>query len=694
MKNNIIIYFLLLLTSCNQNIIDTKQDKFLTKELNKTLKSFGEFDIGLWNHIILDTKEDVCTELKSKFKDTFTNIMCRPKLKDNKDVVLSYLSSTYAIYPPPLDWKSKLKSNLSMLGMPLGADSQFFIELLRLDPFGFRNQLMSKINDIGLDQFKWVAGYLTDLDSKRRIIPVKFSYKAKNIEKTTELVEYLKTKKSYLIGRHFDFYINQVQIHKDIKSISIVSFFLLLFAIYFLKRFRKFYLLQLLIPSIVATIISAIFTVLLFGSIHGITISLGFAIIGLGMDYGIHLSFAKIKSLVLRSNIFGLITTLCVFICFSFSSIPLIKEMMFFSGLGVMISFAASYFLFKNKILVFDINLKISLSKKHLLSGIVVLVGIFAFLKLNYQFGMRRFNYVPEQNKLVQEWFYSKMGAKKLFFKTYSKNNIESLSQDYLAMKKNKFDGQNIFNYLPNLNVIKENNNKWQNFFDMNMDDSMSKKLYSPFKNNWDNYYKNENKLFYILNKSFLKHLSSDKNILSLWFIDRSRLSEFNLEGTYSLEDSLIKASNTLSKELRYFIMITFIIILMTLLIRYRNIYLSFACMIPFVFSIGLYGFINYFLASPVSFMSLMGLLLLYGMSVDYGIFSTDHYLNKTDRNIELNSGLILSWISSFIGFFPLIFCNHNILFDLGLVVVVGLFGIFYSTFFVLPAFLKWIKYA
>jgi predicted RND superfamily exporter protein len=86
----------------------------------------------------------------------------------------------------------------------------------------------------------------------------------------------------------------------------------------------------------------------------------------------------------------------------------------------------------------------------------------------------------------------------------------------------------------------------------------------------------------------------------------------------------------------------------------------------------------------------MLGLLLIYGISVDYGLFSVDYFtLHKrgVEEESKLNLTFILSWSVNFLGFLPYLWCHHPILNDLGHVLIVGMLGILYVTMFVVPAF-------
>lgn len=699
MQNKLFVVFFSVFTSlwlgCDFNALDTTQEKLLPKDLALALNKFQKFDVSLWNYIILDNNADVCESIKTKLRPYSTRVLCSPGLSENKDFILSYLNNMFWLFPPPdgsVDGRNLVNSSLTLLSMPLGSSEGEFLDLIRRDPFSFRDNLLKKVSGDQFNGFDWVDGYLKESGGDRRIIPIQFNFKADQFTKTEEVVVALGLYDASLLGRHYDFYSNKFQIEKDIGIVSTVSLCLVFFTLLFLIRIKRFNITVVLIPSIIATLVSFIITYLISGPIHGLTLSFGIGIIGLGMDYAIHLAFAKDKGIVHKSNLYGLVTTAIVFVTFYFSSIDLISEMMLFAGIGLFTSFLVSSIVFRTQYFEPILNIQFKKQNKHVYALSLMIVGLLLIGSLNIDLSVRRFNFSSDLNTELQDWFYSKWGDRKLFFKTYERSyesNIE-MRQDFIRLKNDYPFGENIANYIPPYETRVSNLNSWKIFLDEFKFSENEKKIFAPFFTGW---HKDKREDISLDDMNFIKHLVAEDEMISLWFVsrDNKKSNDFFLGGSESLENKLMKSSEVIFSELKTFIGITLISIFVLLLLRYKSITLSFSCLIPFLFSLGILGIYFYTTNSPVTFMSLVGILLLYGLSVDYGIFSTDFYSEENNKNIErdLNSSLLLSWCSSFIGFFPLIFCKHNVLNDLGTVVIIGLFGILYSTFFVLPSFVR-----
>jgi hypothetical protein len=687
-----LLIFIFLFIGCDRKFIDMKQDKFIPSDLQTTFNSLNDFDIGHWNHIVVNSEHDFCNEMKLKFSDSITKMMCHLSLSDHQNELFDYLDVSFVLKRPPSNYKNKLNKNLSLLSMPLGQDSELLLKILRRDPFDIKSDLMNKMKSFNFNGFEWTNGYLKDSVSVRKIIPIQFNYNADNINKTKNIIKYLKEKKAHLIGRHYDFYINQTQIQSDVNVITSVSVILFLLAFGFLYKNKHLKVLVSLVPSVIATLVSFIILSLTKGPLHGLTLSFGFGIIGLGMDYGIHFLFSKDRKNAFISNIFGLITTLSVFFVFSFSSIPIIEEMMMFSMIGIVVSFILSHIILNRFKVSHYLNFSTVGSEKHLVIFYIAIMCI-PLLGLNqYDFNMRRFNYTPTEHKEIQNWFYEKWGERKLYFKIYKSDEIGKIQSDYLELTKNYPEGESLFKHIPSLDLMKENVGLWRKFFNETTFTNQEKLLYKPFLDQWKVISSTQDLLPSVLKKKFLSHLQGDNKYINLWFVDRKQdaLSPFLLEKSHSIENILNKASKNIFNELKTFVIITFTIITLILFIRYRSIKKALICLTPFLFSLGLFFLVNLVLGTPITFMTLMGLLLLYGISVDYGIFTTDHYLNEGAKDFkELNTSLLFSWASSFIGFVPLILCRHNVLHDLALAVVVGLVGTILCTFYIVPQFAR-----
>jgi predicted RND superfamily exporter protein len=366
--------------------------------------------------------------------------------------------------------------------------------------------------------------------------------------------------------------------------------------------------------------------------------------------------------------------------------------MMFFSILGLV----ASY-LFSRMILIDDhISVKMDFtlrkSKWHAITILAALVGIFhlAFFKIDTS--ITRFNFTPPHIKNAQTWFYSQVKTEKIFFKIYEKDSWNEINNDFKKSKLRSIRAESIYSYIPSLTTQSENLASWISFRDsFPKMPEVEKKVFAPFLENL-NEVNSKDVVDLKHPPEYLSHLATGDRVVNLWFAkgpEQEKALHDNVYGVESLVDIFMNFTTLLTREVTIFMPITLIAIWLLLFFRYMSVKKSLICLVPFLFSLGLYGLFHRYLHFPLSFMSLLGLFLIYGLSVDYGIFSTDYFTNA-EKDIEhessLNLSLLVNWISGIVGFLPLLWCKHPILSDLGLVLIVGMIGIFYATFFIVPA--------
>lgn len=698
-KKIFLLLFLVLLVSCEKKIISTNQDIFFPKEISNFIKTFESFDLGMWNYIIVDTSKDIeslCDELKLMRKSHFEKVMCAPELSDHAPLLNSYLRDQYFIFKAPSSY-SLLESStheMSKLSMFMGEEGQKLLKLTRIDPMNFKESFFEKIKKLSNNDFSWIKGVLSHLDSKKSVIPVQFSYSPNNFTKTDELYNILNKYNSILIGRHQGFYGNRTQIEKDLKSVTMATITLMAIFLIFLY-FNKLHSTMLLFVPIGVGILSACLVVILsYGSIHGLTLSFGVGIIGLSLDYGIHALLGENSKRVWTSNLFGLVTTGIVFIIFFFSQVPLLRQMMLFSVVGLIVSFLSTKIFIKYIKIKGDFKVRFPTSKIFLALGVIPLLALFTLPFVNLNFDFNRFDYIKSDSKPIRDWFYKSWSKDKLFFKLYKKESIDELYKDFDHSKLIPINRESIASYLPKRSQLKSNLESWKKLLNEPKDRIISnERLFGPFFENIDNIGT------FPLERSepakYLKHLVSKDSYISLWFSPGDKFSnqlKKSVIGIKSLSEIFVNFSRSISLELIILTPLTFISIILILLFRYRNLTQPLMCLFPFIFSLGLYLLVQRVFLFPISFMSIIGIFLIYGLSVDYGIFSTDFYVGDKESHFDLNSCLFVSWLSSIIGFLPLALCSHNVLKDLGLAIIIGLLGVWFSTFYILPSFYAWRK--
>ncbi len=87
----------------------------------------------------------------------------------------------------------------------------------------------------------------------------------------------------------------------------------------------------------------------------------------------------------------------------------------------------------------------------------------------------------------------------------------------------------------------------------------------------------------------------------------------------------------------------------------------------------------------PLSFISLIGLLMVFGFSLDYGIFVVDLMRHRNEGKFGVWSALGVCSFSAVAGFAPLVFAGHPVLNDLGQILLWGSVGTFIGTFWGIP---------
>jgi predicted RND superfamily exporter protein len=432
-----------------------------------------------------------------------------------------------------------------------------------------------------------------------------------------------------------------------------------------------------------------VITWLIYGRVHGITLSFGSGIIGLAIDYGFHYVFSKDKKMAWKSNLYALLTTLMVFVIFLFSSVPLIQQMMIFSIVGLVASYLFSRLLLVHDHIDVTLNLKIKQSQWHALSIVLALVGIFHLLFF-------KVDTTPPQIKSAQTWFYSQMKNEKMFFKVYEAKDLNEMEGDAKKTMGSGIRSEGIYSYIPMRAEQAKNAESWIRFKEKKIPFSENEsRMFAPFEEGLEKLTL-QSRINLQDPPAYLTHLAKSDKVISMWFSKDSTqeaIIKKEVSGVDSLMEIYLQFTSLLTQEISRFIPITLFGIFLLLMFRYLNVKKSLICLVPFAFSLGLYGILYRYFHFPLSFMSLLGLFLIYGLSVDYGIFSTDFFTHENRDHSEessLNLSLLVNWVSGIVGFLPLLWCQHPILKDLGLVLVSGMLGIFYSTFFVIPALFKW----
>jgi predicted RND superfamily exporter protein len=144
---------------------------------------------------------------------------------------------------------------------------------------------------------------------------------------------------------------------------------------------------------------------------------------------------------------------------------------------------------------------------------------------------------------------------------------------------------------------------------------------------------------------------------------------------------------NAIGHDFIRFIIGAFFIIILLLVLLFRNIKKVLLSLIPvatgMIFMLGVMSWLEI----PFNIFNIISTILIIGLGVDYGIFmvckSSEEYEHDT------NTAVLLSGLTTVTGFGALIFARHPALHSIGITVLLGIGAAIPSAMFVIPAFYR-----
>ncbi|MBY0413895.1 MAG: hypothetical protein K2Q18_07005, partial [Bdellovibrionales bacterium] len=666
MKISIVLLTILVsfLAFKRNDIIDTGQSLFFPKDTYEKIHDFSLFQLGSWNNIIAQNEKDalaICEKLRSS--PLVLKAMCQPQLQDFTPLVNSWLEDQFLNYPAPnkAEFENLSSGELAKMSVLMGPEGQTLMEFLRRDPVNHKEALLEKLKTKMNDNFVWKEGLLRHRESSVILIPVQFNYKPEEIQKSLEIQKIIEPYKAHMLGVHQGHLTNQGTIVSDLNNVGIVGTIVTLLSLCFIAYFKLFKLAKLIIPNALGICVSIIATTLVFGKVHAITITFGTGIIGLAVDFGLHAIFLEDKKKVWHSNLYGFLTTLAVFVIFIFSDIPLIKQMMFFSTVALTAAYVFTFLLVGRDFLPAPKNFILKKNRWHLFSIIFAILGFYHLSSLNVDMSVKRFNYTTPEFEKVQNWFYSQMKNEKIFFKIYANKEWRMIENDFRETVKAGLRAESVYSFIEGRENQQQNLRSWMNFRDRELPQiKISEDKFKIFKPFFEKLTSLRGREFTNLEHppEYIHHMTEGGKVLNLWFVkskDEEQTLKTVVRDAQSLFEIFTGFTKKMTKEVVTFIPITFLVIFALLYFKYFSFKKSFICLIPFLFALGLYGLGFRYLHFPLSFMTLLGFFLIYGLSVDYGIFSTDlspthpiHPLAPMFRWIFLHKNLFLQQLFPF----------------------------------------------
>lgn len=526
-------------------------------------------------------------------------------------------------------------------------------------------------------------------------------------------------------------------IKSEVRFLSLTGSLLIVLLLYFAFR-RKRVMLLVALPVVTAILVASTITILVFGNIHGITLAFGITLLGICIDYPIHL-FAHaredehiddtIRSLwpVIR---LGVLTTLIGFVLMMFSGLPGLVQLGLFSLGGIVAAALTTRWVLP--LLVNDVQLIQQhglFSMPHRKKPPVVLIyaitvgiaisALWMFTNISGSLVATRLaslNPVPKSDLLRYERLRNDIGLPQAYqYIAVSGDSIESVLREEeriisdlrLANKNQSGDGYiHVSRYLPSVHA--QNRRKAalpdkagigkmleyllpklpfkDSAFTQFVDDVDQSRFLKPLE-------------FEDMSKTFLgPYISSllfatDDGWTGLIFVDKETGldSHSNILQAkyathvryYNLKDKTELLFNNLRDSIIDNIQIASVVILLVLFAGLRSFSKLVKVALPILMTIVLTMLVVYYLQGPLTIFHLIALILVFGICVDYSLFFNSN--NEDGAYRRTFHAISVCALSTLAVFGLLVVSDIVVLKSIGFTVATGtilayLMSYFYST--------------
>ncbi|MFA7686977.1 MAG: 1-acyl-sn-glycerol-3-phosphate acyltransferase [Moheibacter sp.] len=620
-------------------------------------------------------------------------------------------------------------------------------QMLRADPLGFSFLALDKFKQLQAgDNFILQDGYLIHQNGKNLLVFLEPSAAPNETAQNTELVETLdqlihflnsKYKKDGVQAEYFGAtpvsVANAKQIKRDIiltLSISLV----LLFAL-FIYFYRKVHIpLIILVPALFGSLLGIVVLYFLKGTISAISIGIGSVLLGLTLDYSLHIlshyrntgDVKKLFKSTVKPLVVCAVFTAADFLCLLFLHSDVLKDLGVFAAVSVLgAAFFALVFIpqvyspgkplaspehtFLDRLAEYDFS-----KNKWLLGISVLLIGIslFTYHRVGFENDLNKLNFLPEHLEKAQNHLdeLDNYASKSVYLAAYGQGFEEAAkvnsalfdSLKILESKKEIIAFNSIGEVLISARTQKEKIDRWNLFWTAEKKELLRNRLISEGKkygfkeNTFQPFFEKMNQTHSIeklhenplLRDLFLNEFVSTENGLTTI----TSVIKTDQPDTASLIEKLAQHENVLVIDRKHLqetflsnleadfdklFFISSIVIFLVLLLFFRSVELTLITNIPiFVGWLATLGMMGLFGLDFNAF-NIIITTLIFGLGVDYSIFITrglmEKYTYGRDEMPAFRSGILLSAIATIVCFGVLVFAEHPAIYSISWIPIIGL---------------------
>lgn len=683
--------------------------------MNAMAATYRDFPIFWWNFLIVegqpkwDDLETYCVELHHTSGSDIQKLPCQFELKNLKNMTHDWIGDVplRQNLSPPSTWNMKLDEALAKASLPISRD---LLEILRVDPLNTLTELKQKIEKRMQLDFKLQRGFLVDQKSNLILMPIQMSFSPADSQRTQKFSERLSAgcgkisgcTRLTMFGPHASSQENEMQIHRDVDTVSKVGLLALTILILFIIGSRRYQVLSLLPLLLLSIGTSVVVTILVFGKIHGITLAFGPGIIGLAMDYGIHSCFLGPRSIkTWRANWVGLWTTLVSMVILGCSSVPLLRQMMFFAVFGLVLSFLLFYYFLRRWPSWFEAKTySFTPQNWNLLNGLSVLF-IFSSLLIFFKpihLGIQQLNFETLKTVELRKWFFNATSVTSPYL--IIEDPADPLSSSLRALQwsaQHQLTYEGIGNYLPSVAVQAQNLISWREAFCplIQLPLDLKKSLFfKPFLDSIACEKLAPNDLTHRI-PTYLGDFHHDQQFVGLLFPknpNEIRMVKEQFPDASTPREIFDNFPRIFYAELLWMIPLAFFSALVFLWRHYMSVSHALLAIVPFLTGLGCFVLVSFSANLSISFISMIGLLMVFGCSLDYGVFVMDFLLFRDKHERGVWSALTLCCLATLAGFAPLVFAQHPVLNDLGHALLWGSLGTYIGSLWGVPTVYRFLN--
>ena len=659
----------------------------------------------------------------------------------------------------PDSLKSMVESQYKTMLTPAGMVAQQFI---RKDPFGLTFRGLRKLQELNTgNDFKIANGFLTTNDEQHILFFINPKYDGNDSEHNAAFVAGLDELQDHLNAQYqgkvrVDFFgapfisvSNASQIKTDILTTVLIS----LSALYLLLVFfyRSVYIPFIaFIPSAFG-VLSALATLyVLKGSISAISISLGAVLLGVTIDYSLHIlthnkvakNTAELYRAVTVPILLSSITTAISFLCLLFVHSEVMQDLGIFAFVGIMVSAILSLVLVPH---FYRGNRTIEVRKtfldrigaypfhhnKWVVGACLLLIAVSCFTFHNVRFNgdIANINYINERYKAAEHQLENITDSeyKSLYAAAYGNSLEEALERNYTLYQQlqsyKAHDSIKQFSSIGGIVLPKKEQEarlqRWKDFWNAERQQFLKQQLiergnevgfkeetYAPFYQSIAGDFEVIKNLdaYKALSAIPLEDFITEKegfytiaNLVKLTVAERDPFIHSVEKHTPTVVIDRKNLSETFLGKLKDNILLlvnySSIAIFLILLLFFRRVELVLLTLIP----IGVTGIVTSalmnFFGIEFNVFSMIVCTLVLGHSVDFSIFMTcalqkDYTDGKNELPVYKVSVLLAS-ITTFLAIGTLIFAKHPALKSIASVSVIGIFTALAITFVFYPTIFK-----